>query len=382
MERGVWPGKKRSGSPGLVEVATACAACSGLFIDPPPAAAKGSVNGRNLGFLRSAKVCANLAQGCPPPRRGFSFGATARVVFSKVLSMLDALIIGGGPAGLMAAIYLARYRRKVLLIDEGASRAALIPESHNYPGFKGIAGPALLARLREQASLYGAPLERGRVISLHHRSDGGFVARWSGGEILVRTALVATGLVDETPNIAGMNPAEVHSGRVRFCPICDGNEALDRRIGVYGSSDEAAKKALFLRTYSRDVTLFETGEKQIPAETLKSLGEAGIRRAGRPVRVDCSADATRVIDTTGAATDLDVLYPALGCHVRSQLATAIGAVCTPEGNLKVDSHQETTVGCLYAAGDVVSDLHQITVGMGHAAIAATAIHNRLGRNMR
>ena len=155
-----------------------------------------------------------------------------------------------------------------------------------------------------------------------------------------------------------------------------------RRIGVYGSSDEAAKKALFLRTYSRDVTLFETGEKQIPAETLKSLGEAGIRRAGRPVRVDCSADATRVIDTTGAATDLDVLYPALGCHVRSQLATAIGAVCTPEGNLKVDSHQETTVGCLYAAGDVVSDLHQITVGMGHAAIAATAIHNRLGRNMR
>ena len=151
---------------------------------------------------------------------------------------------------------------------------------------------------------------------------------------------------------------------------------------MYGSSDEAAKKALFLRTYSRDVTLFETGEKQIPAETLKSLGEAGIRRAGRPVRVDCSADAIRVIDTTGAATDLDVLYPALGCHVRSQLATAIGAVCTPEGNLKVDSHQETTVGCLYAAGDVVSDLHQITVGMGHAAIAATAIHNRLGRNMR
>ena len=317
----------------------------------------------------------------PSPWARFFRGYRAGRLF-KVLSMLDALIIGGGPAGLMAAIYLARYRREVLLIDEGASRAALIPESHNYPGFKGIAGPALLARLREQASLYGAPLERGRVISLHHRSDGGFVARWSGGEILVRTALVATGLVDETPNIAGMNPAEVHGGRVRFCPICDGNEALDRRIGVYGSSDEAAKKALFLRTYSRDVTLFETGEKPIPAETLKSLGDAGIRRAGRPVRVDCSADATRVIDTAGAATDLDVLYPALGCHVRSQLATAIGAVCTAEGNLKVDSHQETTVGCLYAAGDVVSDLHQITVGMGHAAVAATAIHNRLGRNMR
>ena len=80
--------------------------------------------------------------------------------------MLDCLIIGGGPAGLTAAIYLARYRRDVLVVDAGESRAALIPESHNYPGFKGIAGPALLEKLREQVRLYGAGLEKATVTAL------------------------------------------------------------------------------------------------------------------------------------------------------------------------------------------------------------------------
>jgi hypothetical protein len=91
--------------------------------------------------------------------------------------MLDCLIVGGGPAGLTAAIYLARYRRFCCLIDDGASRAALIPASHNYPGFTGIAGPDLLARLREQALLYGADLKTGWVSTLQRRADGAFIAR-------------------------------------------------------------------------------------------------------------------------------------------------------------------------------------------------------------
>ena len=86
--------------------------------------------------------------------------------------MLDCLIVGGGPAGLTAAIYLARYRRTALLVDDGESRAALIPASHNYPGFKGIAGPDLLSRLRAQALFCGAALEQGRVASLHRAPQG------------------------------------------------------------------------------------------------------------------------------------------------------------------------------------------------------------------
>jgi thioredoxin reductase (NADPH) len=112
------------------------------------------------------------------------------------------------------------------------------------------------------------------------------------------------------------------------------------------------------------------------------LRESGIVILGRPVRVVRSGEKVSVIVADGGRHDLDVLYPALGCNVRSELATQLGALCSDEGNLQVDGHQQTTVPGLYAAGDVVTDLHQLSVATGHAAVAATAIHNKLPRNFR
>ena len=292
--------------------------------------------------------------------------------------MLDCLIIGGGPAGLTAAIYLARYRRDTLVVDAGDSRAALIPESHNYPGFKGIGGPALLERLRDQVRLYGAGLETGSVTALARDGDV-FTAEAAGKRLRARTVLVATGLVDKKPTTAGLYEGIVH-GAVRFCPICDGYEARDKRIGVLGPFNTAGHKALFLRTYSRDVLLFPTDGAR-HGELARTLDEAGIAVAGAPTRVTPSADSVRVGTADGEHV-VDVLYPAMGCDVRSDLATALGAACTTIGNLRVDEHQRTSVDGLFGAGDVVSDLHQLSVATGHAAVAATAIHNRLARNLR
>src|SRR3954464_7185016 len=112
--------------------------------------------------------------------------------------MLDCLVIGGGPAGLLAAVYLGRYRRSVQVIDAGESRAATIPESHNYPGFFGIAGSELLRRLNAQARQYGAELMGGRVTSLRKKGNS-FVARSSGSDVHARFILLATGLVDHCP---------------------------------------------------------------------------------------------------------------------------------------------------------------------------------------
>ena len=289
---------------------------------------------------------------------------------------LDCLIVGGGPAGLTAATYLARYRRQIVLIDAGESRAALIPESHNYPGFQGINGKALLARLREQAARYGADLRSGGVKELVREKDF-FVARHGGGEVKARTVLLATGLVDAKPQTPGLVEGVAH-GAIRFCPICDGYEAMDRRIGVLGPMQYAGSKASFLRTYSRDVILFPTNTDGDRAP----LEDAGVVITERPVNVAPNGDSVTVTTEDGEKHVVDVLYPAMGCTVRSDLASALGADCNEIGNLRVDDHQRTSVDGLYGAGDVVSDLHQISVATGHAAIAATAIHNRLERNWR
>jgi len=292
--------------------------------------------------------------------------------------ILDCLVVGGGPAGLTAALYLARYRRLARLFDAGESRAALIPESHNYPGFKGIAGPELLARLRVQAEEYGSVIEKGEVTAIA-RDGGMFVAQCNNSEIRARSVLLATGLVDACPPIAGFSD-NVHTGAIRFCPICDGFEAMDRRIGVLGETEDAGKKALFLRTYTRQIFLFAIDDP--PDAKREALTAAGVTVVGKPRGIERRGDKLRVAVDGGAGVDLDVLYPSLGCTVRSELAISLGAACDPTGNLRVDAHQQTTVDFLYAAGDVVTDLHQLSVATGHAAIAATDIHNRLPSNPR
>src|SRR3954465_10445163 len=167
--------------------------------------------------------------------------------------MLDCLVVGAGPAGLTTAIYLARFRRSIRGIDRGESRATLIPTSHNYPGFKGVGGPELLQRLREQALQYDAPMDHGSVEELSGNASAGFRARAAGAEFLARTVLLATGIVDRKPSvdIAGGDARQT----IRYCPICDGYEATDRKVAVLGGAD-AARKAAFIRTYTKDVLWF------------------------------------------------------------------------------------------------------------------------------
>jgi thioredoxin reductase (NADPH) len=295
--------------------------------------------------------------------------------------VLDCLIIGGGPAGLLAAVYLGRYLRTVQVIDAGESRAAKIPESHNYPGFFGIGGLELLRRLRAQAENVGAELVNDCVTSLR-KERGTFIATCSGGDVHARFVLLATGLVDRCPPIESQ-PTNCPSEVIRFCPICDGYEAIDRRVGVLGDIEAGGKKALFLRTYTKDVSLFLTGETTVNARLRKKLGDENVRIVDKLKYIKVATESTVAIVTeSGDTYELDALYPALDCTVRSDLATALGASCTENENLLFDDHQRTSIDGLYAAGDVVTDLHQLSVAFGHAAIAATDIHNRLASNPR
>lgn len=269
----------------------------------------------------------------------------------------DAVVIGAGPAGLTAAVYLARFRRKVLVLGDGPSRASWIPESHNTPGFPhGVGGGELLARLTAQALEFGAEIRQARVDALAE-ADEGFEVAAGAAAIRAPSVLLATGVLDRMPDLPGIEAA-VRRSLVRMCPICDAYEAVGRRIAVLGDGGLAEREAAFLKTYSDDVTVIGTGEGAL------TLEEAAVRWSG----------------PDGAAPrSFDHLYLALGCESQSDLAVRRGARRDDDGNLIVDAHQMTSVDGLYAAGDLVRGLNQIAVAAGEAAIAATAMHNRLRR---
>jgi thioredoxin reductase (NADPH) len=293
----------------------------------------------------------------------------------------ECVIIGGGPAGLTAATYLGRFRRKVLVVDAGDSRALQIPESHNYPGFaEGISGTDLLRELRQQAEQYGAEMLAGNAGDLVHDREG-FSLKVGHRTISAARVLLATGLKDRSPDMPGLRQAVANTS-IRYCPVCDAYEATDKSIAVYGSIKDAEAKAAFMRTYSNRVTLLPT-DREIDDVARERLAAIGVTlAASAPIDLRPVQDGIAVHLRDGEPMRFDVLYPVLGCDVRSDLATALGADCNDVGCVVVDDKQRTTVKSIYAAGDVVSDLHQLSVAAGHAAVAATAIHKSLPHNFR
>lgn len=292
---------------------------------------------------------------------------------------VDCLIIGGGPAGLTGAIYLARFRRSVLVADGGESRAALIPKSRNYPGFAdGLSGQALLTALRRQARRYDVALKPGLVTDLKIVKRK-FHVVLGGARISADSVLLATGLTDHPPRIQGLRKAIART-IVKYCPVCDAYESSDERIAVLGKVGDVEAKALFLRSYSKSVTIFATGKNPSASKT-RALQNAGIE-VFKPVTMRVRDGGVEATDAHGQARRVDAIYPMLGCDVHSELATKLGARSNTIGCLIVDTDQRTSVPGLYAAGDVVSDLHQISVATGHGAVAATAMHNWLPRNPR
>jgi thioredoxin reductase (NADPH) len=308
-------------------------------------------------------------------------GRSLRRRFRKTRLKLDCLVIGAGPAGLTAAIYLARYKRHAVVVESGASRAALIPISHNYPGFpEGIEGPELLRRLRLQALRYGADIRSGTVTALEQTDDGDYVARVGDDYVNARAVLLATGVIDIEPQLPDLNDA-IQRGLVRHCPICDGYEVIDRRVAVMGRGEKLVREALFIRRYTPHLTAFSVGDTpSMDAGHRAMLGEAGIRLIERSIRRVCS-EGPRLIGLETSDEEVhsfDTLYSALGEKPRSQLALDLGARCNADGQIFVDEHMRTSIPGLYAAGDVVCALNQISVATGHAAIAATAIHHECG----
>lgn len=294
--------------------------------------------------------------------------------------LVDCLIVGGGPAGLTAAIYAARFRLRTVVVDAGDGRAAQIPCTRNHAGFPdGIAGAELLERMRRQAVRYGAVVEEGRVGAVEGQA-GDFLARLPDGRVLrARAVILATGVLDHRPDIADdVHDLALKRGFLRYCPVCDGFEVTDRNVAVIGAGARAVREATFLRAYTDRVTIvppdrdgdFDAAQRA----DLQAIGVALLTGPAAAFRVE--ADGLSV-EAGGRRLTFDAIYPALGSTVRSELARDLGARLTDDGCIEVDPHQRTNVPGLYAAGDAVIGLDQISHAMGEAGVAATTLRNDL-----
>ena len=288
---------------------------------------------------------------------------------------VDVAVIGGGPAGLTAATYLGRFLRSVVVLDAGNSRARYIPASHNCPGFPhGIEGGELLGRLREQAGEAGATLVGARAEGLESSADGFVVAAkddsWHAAKVIL-----ATGLADRLPDVPWAEDA-IDSGALRLCAVCDAYEARDGRIAILGPAAALPGHARFLRGYTRRLAVIPT-DGDLETAAAAELGALNVQVLPCGGQLGFDGARCRWEAADGGAEVFDTLYPYLGYEGRNALVADWGLEAGEEGELKVDRHQQTGRPGLYAVGDVVSGLNQISVAVGQAAVAATHAHNAL-----
>jgi thioredoxin reductase (NADPH) len=293
----------------------------------------------------------------------------------------DCLVIGGGPGGLTAAIYLTRYHLSLKVVDAGKSRAGWIPCSHNHAGYPGgIAGKELLRLMREQAQMYGAAIETGRVTRLD-QIEGGFRAEWGAGCVTARKVLLATGVTNRRPPMdPDLHDEAMAKGLIRYCPVCDGYEVTDKSVGVIGSGTKGVNEAVFLRGFTEEITLIAPDRAHdLSQEDKERMRGFGIACVDGPCEAIEAAGDRITVSTPYGTHEFDSIYPALGSDTHTELAEQVGARIAEDGTLPVDDHQRTSVPGLYAAGDVVLGLDQISHAMGEGGVAATTMRNDLAK---
>lgn len=295
--------------------------------------------------------------------------------------MRDCVIIGGGPAGLTAAIYLARFHLDITVIDAGQSRALWIPTTHNHAGFPdGISGEDLLERMRAQAIKYGTKIVQGRVGSIT-KNDAVFALEYGHGIVEATTVILATGVVNRRPAISEeLHARALVEGTIRYCPVCDGYEVTDRNVAVIGTGGRGVAEAAFLRGFTSRVTLVAPDEAHNLDEAARAKAdEYGITCVDGPVIIKEIVGDQILVNARSQRLHFDSIYPALGSDVNNLLAQMAGAKCAESGSIVVDSHQRTSVDGIYAAGDVVLGLDQISHAMGEGGVAAVTVRNDLAK---
>lgn len=293
-------------------------------------------------------------------------------------STLDAAIVGGGPAGLAAALWLARYRRSVVVVDDGDPRNAVSRAVHGYPGLPDPTPAELRRRLREQAEAVGASAIDARVASVTGAKDRFVVRTECGLSFDARRILLAYGRRDHVPDILGLS--ECYGTSVHHCPDCDGPNIAGETVGVIGWSRQAAGLSLFLRTWSDRVILLLHGHpSDIEEHDLEILRDQGIPIRPEPVhRLHHEAGHLRAVEfTSGQELPLRHLFFHIGTSPGSPIARELGLAADAHGDLWTTEGQETSRAGVYAAGDIAGHPYLACVAAAEGVRAALAMHRSL-----
>lgn len=289
----------------------------------------------------------------------------------------DAVIVGGGPAGLSAAIFLGRCRRRVLLIDDGRPRNRAARASHGLLTRDGASPAALLRLGRAELRTYPTvTLRTGTAVTLTGARGAFRIGCADGTVVSARRVLLATGVVDEVPEVTGLAP--LYGISVHHCPYCDAFEHAGRPLAVYGRGRAGVDAALVLRAWSDDVVLATDGHP-LGARLRARCARQGVTVRTAPIRrlVGRSGRLQRIVFARGADLRRSALFFATGQRQRSPLARRIGCEFTPDGAVATDEHEATCVPGVYVAGDASHREQKVVVAAAEGAQAAIKIHESL-----
>lgn len=289
--------------------------------------------------------------------------------------MYDAIIVGGGPAGLSAALILGRCRRRVVVCDAGAPRNAASQALHGFLTRDGSPPLELLRIAREQLQPYDVELCHVTVSDARRTEQDDFEVTFDDGTRLhARKLVLATGIVDNMPSLEGFN--DFYGRSVFHCPYCDGWERRDQPLAVYARGDNGLHYAVNLLTWSRDLALCSDGPCGFDAPQRAQLARHGITLHETPIaRLEGHDGALEhIVFTDGTRLARRALFFSLGQVQRSDLAARLGCVVTREEGVQTHALEETNIPGLYVIGDASRDVQLAIVAAAEGVKAAFAIN--------
>lgn len=298
------------------------------------------------------------------------------------MEIYDCIIVGGGPAGLNAAIVLGRCRRKVLVFDTEQYRNRHSHGIHNYLTRDDILPKDFLEICQKELEKYSVQKCRKKVTNARKNDEGVFVVKDESGTMYYsKKLLIATGLWDTLPDIEGFR--EFFGKSVFHCPYCDGWEVRDKKIGVYARNKEGWELALNLKTWSDNISLYTDGKRKIKPEQQEYLDANEIPVITNPIAKlkGEHGKLQKIIFKNGEERECDALFFVNGYTQQCNIAEAFGCEVNRKGVIVTNRLQQTNIEGLYVAGDASKDMHFVVVAGAEGAKAGVTINKELQKEI-